>query len=213
MTLRDDEPLLRRRHSDEELLRRHSVKNVAALAMPPPTIPLQVSKIEEVVPPILTKLGKILSLFFFKMSTFGSANTNPNKSYEVTQPPGDSISSLCFSSKANFLVTTSWDNQVLCSTWKDDGTTVFSGGCDKQGVKVLYRTKELEEQQAKSRIWNETWLDAGMEWILHLDTDELMHPAGAREYSLRQLLHEVLGNVDVVSSVERDDIKEPFSEA
>ncbi|XP_020961567.1 protein RAE1-like [Arachis ipaensis] len=113
------------------------------------------------------------------MSTFGSANTNPNKSYEVTQPPGDSISSLCFSSKANFLVTTSWDNQiarngtvinstpkasishdqpVLCSTWKDDGTTVFSGGCDKQGVKVLYRTKELEEQQAKSRIWNETWL-------------------------------------------------------
>lgn len=22
--------------------------------------------------------------------------------------------------------------QVLCSTWKDDGTTVFSGGCDKQ---------------------------------------------------------------------------------
>ncbi|KDO36257.1 hypothetical protein CISIN_1g045566mg, partial [Citrus sinensis] len=21
---------------------------------------------------------------------------------------------------------------VLCSTWKDDGTTVFSGGCDKQ---------------------------------------------------------------------------------
>ncbi|RYQ87180.1 hypothetical protein Ahy_B09g094649 [Arachis hypogaea] len=92
------------------------------------------------------------------MSTFGSANTNPNKSYEVTQPPGDSISSLCFSPKANFLVATSWDNQVrcweiarngtvinstpkasishdqpvLCSTWKDDGTTVFSGGCDKQ---------------------------------------------------------------------------------
>lgn len=22
-------------------------------------------------------------------------------------------------------------HQVLCSTWKDDGTTVFSGGCDK----------------------------------------------------------------------------------
>ncbi|CAL0308629.1 hypothetical protein TanjilG_08340 [Lupinus angustifolius] len=93
------------------------------------------------------------------MSSFGAAaNTNPNKSYEVNQPPGDSISSLCFSSKANFLVATSWDNQVrcweiqkngnvlnstpkasishdqpvLCSAWKDDGTTVFSGGCDKQ---------------------------------------------------------------------------------
>jgi len=26
------------------------------------------------------------------------------------------------------------------------------------GVKVVYRTKDLEEQQAGSRIWNETWL-------------------------------------------------------
>ncbi|WVZ09942.1 hypothetical protein V8G54_014472 [Vigna mungo] len=97
------------------------------------------------------------------MSTFGAANTNPNKSFEVAQPPSDSISSLSFSPKANFLVATSWDNQVRCweitrngtvvsSTPKasishdqpwhwpfgapfdsaDDGTTVFSGGCDKQ---------------------------------------------------------------------------------
>ncbi|KAF8376715.1 hypothetical protein HHK36_031617 [Tetracentron sinense] len=114
------------------------------------------------------------------------------------------------------------------------------------GVKVIYRTRELEEQQAKSRIWNEHWLssffykpcnyelfvkqtlnmemaivmarDAGMDWIIHLDTDELLHPAGAREYSLTQLLLDVPGNVDMVifpnyeSSVERDDIKEPFSE-
>ncbi|KAK6227706.1 hypothetical protein QQP08_004319 [Theobroma cacao] len=114
------------------------------------------------------------------------------------------------------------------------------------GVKVIYRTRELEEQQAKSRIWNETWLssffykpcnyelfvkqslnmemaivmarDAGMDWILHLDTDELIHPAGASEYSLRQLLLDVPSNVDMVifpnyeSSVERDDIKDPFSE-
>ncbi|XVE69526.1 hypothetical protein DITRI_Ditri09bG0159100 [Diplodiscus trichospermus] len=114
------------------------------------------------------------------------------------------------------------------------------------GVKVIYRTRELEEQQAKSRIWNETWLssffykpcnyelfvkqslnmemaivmarDAGMDWILHLDTDELIHPAGASEYSLRQLLLDVPSNIDMVifpnyeSSVERDDIKDPFSE-
>ncbi|KAA0034054.1 glycosyltransferase-like KOBITO 1 [Cucumis melo var. makuwa] len=114
------------------------------------------------------------------------------------------------------------------------------------GVRLIFRTKELEEQQAKSRIWNETWLsgffykpcnyelfvkqslnmemaiimarDAGMDWIIHLDTDELVHPAGAQEYSLRQLLLDVPGNVDMVifpnyeSSVERDDIKEPFTE-
>ncbi|XP_074312716.1 protein RAE1-like [Silene latifolia] len=97
------------------------------------------------------------------MSAFGSspASTtphNPNKSSEVVSPPGDSVSSLCFSPKANFLIATSWDNQVrcweitkngmtigsvpkasishdqpvLCSAWKDDGSTVFSGGCDKQ---------------------------------------------------------------------------------
>ncbi|GFY92172.1 elongation defective 1 protein [Actinidia rufa] len=94
------------------------------------------------------------------------------------------------------------------------------------GVKVIYRTRELEEQQAKSRIWNETWLSSffykpcnyelfvkqslnmemaivmarnfGMDWIIHLDTDELLHPAGAREYSLRQLLLDVPGNVDMV---------------
>ncbi|KAL9409038.1 hypothetical protein AB3S75_047429 [Citrus x aurantiifolia] len=108
------------------------------------------------------------------------------------------------------------------------------------GVKVIYRTRELEEQQAKSRIWNETWLssffykpcnyelfvkqslnmemaiamarDAGMDWIIHLDTDELIHPAGARGYSLRQLLADVPSNVDMESCIERDDIKEPFSE-
>ncbi|KAK9229603.1 hypothetical protein WN944_022566 [Citrus x changshan-huyou] len=88
------------------------------------------------------------------MATFGAAavatNQNPNNSIEVSQPPNDSVSSLCFSPKANILVATSWDNQVRC--WEishsgtavatahasishdhpDDGTTVFSGGCDKQ---------------------------------------------------------------------------------
>ncbi|KAM7270355.1 hypothetical protein ACFE04_029569 [Oxalis oulophora] len=108
------------------------------------------------------------------------------------------------------------------------------------GVKVVYRTRELEEQQAKSRIWNETWLasffykpcnyelfvkqslnmemaivmarEARMDWIFHLDTDELIYPAGTREFSLRQLLSDVPSDVDMESAVERDDIKEPFSE-
>ncbi|GAB4832239.1 Glycosyltransferase-like KOBITO 1 [Ancistrocladus abbreviatus] len=114
------------------------------------------------------------------------------------------------------------------------------------GVKVIYRTRELEEQQARSRIWNETWLASffykpcnyelfvkqslnmemaivmarndNVDWIIHLDTDELLHPAGDREYSLRQLLLDIPKNVDMVvfpnyeSSVERDDIKDPFGE-
>ncbi|BBN19985.1 hypothetical protein MPTK1_8g15450 [Marchantia polymorpha subsp. ruderalis] len=114
------------------------------------------------------------------------------------------------------------------------------------GVQVVHRTKELEEKQAKSRIWNETWLSsfffrpcnyelfvrqslnmemaivmaraAGMDWIIHLDTDELLHPAGSSEFSLRRLLGEVADDVDMVvfpnyeSAIERDDIKEPFTE-
>ena len=79
-----------------------------------------------------------------------NANFNPNKDVELTSPPQDSISSLHFSPVANYLVATSWDNQVrcyevqangqsvgkaatsheqpvLCSAWSPDGTTVFSG--------------------------------------------------------------------------------------
>ncbi|XP_047311211.1 glycosyltransferase-like At2g41451 isoform X2 [Impatiens glandulifera] len=112
------------------------------------------------------------------------------------------------------------------------------------GVQVIYRTRKLEEQQSKSRIWNESWLasffykpcnyelfvkqcfnmemaivmEAGMDWILHIDTDELVHPAGTHEYSVRQVLAEVPANVDTVifpnyeSCVEKDDVEEPFSE-
>lgn len=45
------------------------------------------------------------------------------------------------------------------------------------------------------------WLsqDVGMDWIIHLDTDELIHPVGAREYSLRRLLLDVPNNVDMVN--------------
>jgi hypothetical protein len=40
--------------------------------------------------------------------------------------------------------------------------------------------------------------EAGMEWIIHLDTDELLHPAGAAEYSLRRLLADTPSDVDLV---------------
>lgn len=37
-----------------------------------------------------------------------------------------------------------------------------------------------------------------MDWILHLDTDELVHPTGASEYSLRSVFREVPEDVDTV---------------
>ncbi|KAL6642605.1 hypothetical protein ACP70R_020786 [Stipagrostis hirtigluma subsp. patula] len=105
------------------------------------------------------------------------------------------------------------------------------------GVKVVYRTRELEEQQARSSFFYKPCnyelfvkqslnmemaivmaRDAGMDWIMHLDTDELLYPGGPPEYSVRRLLAEVPRDVDMVifpnyeSSVERDNIKDPFSE-
>ncbi|XBI60269.1 hypothetical protein VPH35_041219 [Triticum aestivum] len=91
-----------------------------------------------------------------------------------------------------------------------------------RGVKVVYRTKELEEQQA-SRIRNETWL-AGffykpcnhklfLKQALNMEMAIVM-----ARYSIRRLLADVPDDVDMVifpnyeSSVEHDDIKDPFSE-
>ena len=96
-----------------------------------------------------------------QMSSFGasfatsglavaSSNYNANKDMEVASSPPDSISSLSFSPVANYLIATSWDNQVrcyeiqangqsagkaaishdqpvLCSDWSADGSTVFTG--------------------------------------------------------------------------------------
>eukprot|EP00850_Spirogloea_muscicola_P016503 SM000134S26946 [mRNA] locus=s134:206021:209437:+ [translate_table: standard] len=64
------------------------------------------------------------------MAAFGTLTTtashNPNKSFEVRcweiQATGGSVPKAVISH----------DQPVLCSAWKDDGTTVFSGGCDKQ---------------------------------------------------------------------------------
>ncbi|KAG1473074.1 hypothetical protein G6F56_001160 [Rhizopus delemar] len=79
-----------------------------------------------------------------------------NKDFEVANPPTDTISGLEFSTQADFLAVSSWDNQVriyevqpsgstvpkaayshegpaLCVTWSKDGTKVVSGGTDKAG--------------------------------------------------------------------------------
>ncbi|XP_035823522.1 glycosyltransferase-like KOBITO 1 [Zea mays] len=58
----------------------------------------------------------------------------------------------------------------------------------------------VEGEAAKPAVTSvlESIQDARMDWIIHLDTDELIHQAGAREYSLRRLLLDVPDNVDMV---------------
>lgn len=57
-----------------------------------------------------------------------------------------------------------------------------------------------------------------IDWILHVDTDELMYPGGSPEYSLQRVLAVFPPDVDTVvfpnyeSLPERDDVQDPFTE-
>jgi len=80
---------------------------------------------------------------------------NPNNDIIVPNGPTDGISCLRWSPVSNLLVAGSWDNQIRCydvqmsgtvvpkaaqahdapilaCAWSQDGSRVFSGGCDKQ---------------------------------------------------------------------------------
>ena len=58
----------------------------------------------------------------------------------------------------------------------------------------------------------------GIDWILHIDTDELMYPGGGAEYSIQRVLSAVPADVDTLvfpnyeSLPERDDVQDPFTE-
>ncbi len=116
-----------------------------------------------------------------------------------------------------------------------------------EGVRVFLRTPALEAQHEQSRIWNEKWLASffnkpcnyelfvrqnlnletaiatalaagGIGWIAHIDTDELLYPAGTPDFSLQSLMAAVPANIDALvfpnyeSAVERDDVSEPFTQ-
>lgn len=82
------------------------------------------------------------------------------------------------------------------------------------GVKVFPHDRKLKAMKANSRTWNESWLSAffnkpcnhelfvmqslnmeiaikqarkdGVDWLIHLDTDELFYPAGTLAYNIQQ---------------------------
>lgn len=51
-------------------------------------------------------------VFWYLINNFCNEILGLIMNIQVPQPPGDSVSSLNFSPKANHLVATSWDNQV-----------------------------------------------------------------------------------------------------
>lgn len=117
---------------------------------------------------------------------------------------------------------------------------------NEPGVSVVPRDDNLTAIQSKSRAWSENWLAAffnkpcnhelfvkqslNMEigivfaqedkadWILHVDTDELVYPAGSPSYSLIEILDSVPEEVGLFifpnyeSLAETDDVKDPFLE-
>lgn len=114
------------------------------------------------------------------------------------------------------------------------------------GVTVVLRDAELKQRHETSRIWKESWLSAffhkpcnhelfvlqslnmevgigmaqrdGVDWLLHVDTDELIYPSGSPDYSLQQVLAKVPPDVDTLifpnyeSLPEREDVTDPFTE-
>ena len=89
------------------------------------------------------------------------------------------------------------------------------------------RTQACNEDQASCRHLILIWALAegiqlaqqdGIDWILHIDTDELMYPGGASHYSLQQLLADVPEEVDTLvfpnyeSLPERNNVVSPFEE-
>ncbi|PRP77990.1 hypothetical protein PROFUN_04115 [Planoprotostelium fungivorum] len=114
------------------------------------------------------------------MTTLG----NTPKDLELPSPPGDGISSLSFSPKANFLVSGSWDvsNQVrcwevngaganpkaamshdapvLCTAWSSDGQSVFSGACDGKAKMWSLGTGQSQQiGQHAGAIKSMAWVD------------------------------------------------------
>ncbi|XP_020269708.1 glycosyltransferase-like KOBITO 1 isoform X4 [Asparagus officinalis] len=113
-------------------------------------------------------------------------------------------------------------NFQICITWSTSASLeqVLPWMFYHKVLRVINFFLFVEGKAAKPDLSTvlESIPNAGMDWIIHLDTDELMHLVGALEYSLR-LLADVPSNVDMVifpnyeSSIERDDVIDPFSEA
>ena len=114
------------------------------------------------------------------------------------------------------------------------------------GVTIIPNDDKLQARHAGSRIWSESWLYAffnkpcnhelfvrqslnmemgielaieqRVEWILHIDTDEVIYPGGTRDYSLKELLKSVPENVDALvfpnyeSLAETIEVEDPFTE-
>ena len=114
------------------------------------------------------------------------------------------------------------------------------------GVRVWEPDAELDRVRAGSRIWKESWLGKffdkpcnnelfvrqslnmeiaiqtaqkeKIDWHVHVDTDELLHPAGSGAYSVKDVFASLPADVDLLvfpnyeACPETDEVADPFRE-
>ncbi|KJA26258.1 hypothetical protein HYPSUDRAFT_36528 [Hypholoma sublateritium FD-334 SS-4] len=135
-----------------------------------------------------------MSFFSNAASTTVGASVNTSataeKDIEVSDPPTDSISSISFSSQADYMAVGSWDNSVriyevgangqtqgkamyqhqgpvLDVCWNKDGTKIFSGGADNAGRMFDVTTGQATQvAQHDAPIKVVKWVDAPQAGIL-----------------------------------------------
>ncbi|KAF8740958.1 hypothetical protein AX14_006435 [Amanita brunnescens Koide BX004] len=134
------------------------------------------------------------------MAFFGAASTTPGvqsaastaaeKDVEVPEPPTDSISSVAFSTQADYLAVGSWDNSVriyevgaggqtqgkamyqhtgpvLSVCWNKEGNKVFSGGADNAGRMLDITTgQSTQVAQHDGPVKVVKWIDSPQAGIL-----------------------------------------------
>ncbi|KAF8954147.1 WD40-repeat-containing domain protein [Flammula alnicola] len=124
------------------------------------------------------------------VSATGNTSATAEKDVEVIDPPSDGISSLSFSSQADYLAMGSWDNSVriyevgaggrtqgkamyhhsgpvLNVCWNKDGTKIFSGGADNAGRMfdvTTGQTTQVAQHDAPIKVVG--WVDAPQAGIL-----------------------------------------------
>ncbi|CEO98919.1 unnamed protein product (mitochondrion) [Plasmodiophora brassicae] len=116
-------------------------------------------------------------------SSLTAAKSNPNNDFEVDQVQPDGISSLAFSpTPDNFLVATSWNNEIrfwqvmpngqsmpkamtssadplLCCAWGSDNQNVFFAGADKAVKHWIPSTNQTQQLGTHDSVVKE------MEWV------------------------------------------------
>ncbi|KAK7454441.1 RNA export factor gle2 [Stygiomarasmius scandens] len=122
--------------------------------------------------------------FFGAQSTTANTSGTADKDIEMADPPTDSVSSMSFSTQADYLAVGSWDNSVriyevgtggqtqgkamyqhqgpvLSVCWNKEGNKIFSGGADNAGRMfdiTTGQTTQVAQHDAPIKVVK--WVDA-----------------------------------------------------